>query len=260
MPKNTVDPRGACVLITGGSDGIGRGLAERFLKAGGVVLVTGRSQERVDRAASDLTGLHTFRNDVSRTDERLRLAEYVKSQYPNLNVVINNAGIQRRISLAADNAPWAERQTEIDTLLAAPIHLNHLLIPLMLKHGRPGSIINVTSGGAFVPQVFAPIYSACKAALHSYTMTLRHALHGSSIHVVELVPPAVQTGLAPAPHGARLDEFCDAVFSALPSGNETIGFGPTDTPEFRQLIEAVEPVFKHRSANFPVATYKSAAQ
>jgi NAD(P)-dependent dehydrogenase (short-subunit alcohol dehydrogenase family) len=84
--------------------------------------------------------LHAFRNDISRPDERLRLAEYIKSQFPNLNIVINNAGIQRRIALAADNAPWVERQAEIDTLLAAPIHLNHLLIPLMLKHGRPGSI------------------------------------------------------------------------------------------------------------------------
>jgi len=121
--------------------------------------------------------LHAFRNDVSRPDERLRLAEYIKSQFPNLNIVINNAGIQRRIALAADNAPWVERQAEIDTLLAAPIHLNHLLIPLMLKHGRSGSIINVTSGGALVPQVFAPIYSACKAALHSYTLTLKHALN-----------------------------------------------------------------------------------
>jgi uncharacterized oxidoreductase len=221
--------------------------------------VTGRSQQRLDRAVSEIRGLHAFRNDISRPDERLRLAEYIKSQFPNLNIVINNAGIQRRIALAADNAPWAERQAEIDTLLAAPIHLNHLLIPLMLKHGRPGSIINVTSGGAFVPQVFAPIYSACKAALHSYTLTLRHALNRSSVKVVELIPPAVQTGLAPTAHGARLDEFCDAVFSALPSGNETIGFGPTDTPEFRQLIEAVEPVFERRSASFAVPTYTPAA-
>jgi uncharacterized oxidoreductase len=255
MLTNMIDLRDACVLITGGSEGIGRGLAERFLKAGGIVLVTGRSQERLEGAASKLKGLHTFRNDISRPDERLRLAEYVKSQYPNLNVVINNAGIQRRISLAADNAPWAERQAEIDTLLSAPIHLNHLLIPPMLKHGRPGWIVNVTSGGAFVPQVFAPIYSACKAALHSYTMTLRHALQGSSIQVVELIPPAVQTGLAPTPHGAPLDGFCDAVFSALACGNETIGFGPTDTPEFRQLIEAADPVFKQRSESFAVPTY-----
>jgi len=255
MPTNTVDLRGACVLITGGSEGIGRGLAERFLKAGSTVVVTGRSQERLERAARELAGLHVFRNDISQPGERIRLAEHIKSQFPNLNVVINNAGIQRRIALAADLAPWAERQTEIDTLLSAPIHLNHLLIPPMLKHGRPCWMVNVTSGGAFIPQIFAPIYSACKAALHSYTMTLRHALHGTSIRVVELIPPAVQTGLAPSPHGAPLDEFCDAVFAALSSGNETIGFGPTDTPEFRQLIEVAEPLFKQRSASFPVPTY-----
>jgi uncharacterized oxidoreductase len=260
MSIKTIDLSSACALITGGSEGIGRGLAERFLKAGGTALVTGRSQERLDRAASDLTGLHTFRNDISVPKERVRLAEYVKSQFPDLNIVINNAGIQRRIALAADNAPWPQRQAEIDTLLSAPIHLNHLLIPPMLKHGQPGWIVNVTSGGAFIPQVFAPIYSACKAALHSYTMTLRHALDGTSIRVVELIPPAVQTGLAPSPHGAPLDEFCGAVFTALASGNETIGFGPTDAPEFRRLIEAADPMFKQRSANFAVATYKSAEQ
>jgi uncharacterized oxidoreductase len=154
-------------------------------------------------------------------------------------VVINNAGIQRRIALAADSAPWSERQKEIDTLLSGPIHLNSLLVPIMLKHARPGVIVNVTSGGAFIPQVFAPVYSACKAALHSYTVTLRHALQGTPLRVVELIPPAIQTGLAGpgATHGAPLNEFCDAVFSELFADSETIGFGPTGTAEFKQLIE-----------------------
>ena len=144
----------------------------------------------------------------------------------------------------------------------ARFHLNHLLVPLMLEHGQPSLIVNVTSGGAFIPQVFAPTYSACKAALHSYTMTLRNALQGTSIRVVELIPPAVQTGLSGsgAPHGAPLDEFCDSVFSAFSAEDDTIGFGPTDTPEFRQLTGAAETLFKQRSANFHVETYASTAK
>src|SRR6202012_4002762 len=121
---------------------------------------------------------------------------YIRENMPDITILINNAGIQRRIGLAADTASWTERQAEIDILLSAPIHLNHLLIPILLSHGQPSLIVNVTSGGAFIPQVFAPVYSACKAALHSYTMPLRHSLKNTTCRVIELIPPAVQTALA----------------------------------------------------------------
>jgi uncharacterized oxidoreductase len=260
MLTNSLDLKNSNVLITGGSEGIGRGLAERFLNAGSTVLVTGRNPEKLRRATSELPGLQTFVNDISKAEGREALAEQVQSSFSGLNVLINNAGIQRRIALAADTAPWQERQVEIDTLLSGPVHLNSLLIPLMLEHGAPSRVVNVTSGGAFIPQVFAPIYSACKAALHSYTVTLRYALAGTSIGVVELIPPAVQTALAGpgATHGAPLDAFCDQVFSAFQSKSEVIGFGPTDTPQFNQLLEAVEPMFQASAGRFPVATYSSA--
>jgi uncharacterized oxidoreductase len=256
MSTNSLDLSKANVLITGGSEGIGRGLAERFLKAGSSVFITGRNPAKLKRAVSDLPGLRTLVNDISKPEERIRLAHDLQSGLPDLNVVINNAGIQRRISLASDTAPWAERQIEIDTLFAGPVHLNSLLIPLLLKNGA-GWIVNVTSGGGFIPQVFAPIYSACKAALHSYTVALRHALQGTAIRVVELIPPAVQTGLAGqgATHGAPLDLFCDDVFARLQGSEEAIGFGPTDTLEFKQLIEAPKPLFLASSARFPVVTY-----
>ncbi|HTV30833.1 MAG TPA: SDR family NAD(P)-dependent oxidoreductase, partial [Xanthobacteraceae bacterium] len=165
------------MLITGGAEGIGRGLAARFAAAGARVLVTGRSREKLERAASELR-VETLVNDLSRAAEREALARHMSEVMPGLNVLINNAGIQRRVSLASDTAPWDERQVEIDTLLSAPVHLNHLLVPGMLAHGRSSLIVNVTSGGAYIPQPFAPIYSACKAALHSYTMNLRFALAG----------------------------------------------------------------------------------
>jgi NAD(P)-dependent dehydrogenase (short-subunit alcohol dehydrogenase family) len=106
---------------------------------------------------------------ISKVEERHALASHVESHLPDLDVLINNAGIQRRVSLASDTVAWPERQAEIDILLSAPVHLNHLLIPLILRSNEPGMIVNVTSGAAFVPQVFAPLYSASKAALHNYT-------------------------------------------------------------------------------------------
>jgi uncharacterized oxidoreductase len=260
MLTNLLDLKKSNVLITGGSEGIGRGLAERFLKAGSTVLVTGRNPEKLKRAASELPGLRTLVNDISKPEGRVELAEYIAETFPKLNVLFNNAGIQRRIALAADTAPWQERQVEIDTLLSGPVHLNSLLIPHMLRNDLPSRIVNVTSGGAFIPQVFAPIYGACKAALHSYTVTLRHALAGTSIGVVELIPPAVQTALAgpSTTHGAPLDAFCDQVFSAFQSESEMIGFGPTDAPQFKKLVETVEPMFQTSAGRFPVAIYTSA--
>lgn len=181
-----IDFSEAKVLITGGSDGIGLGLASRLLNAGSTVLVTGRSHEKLEYAAEAFPGLITFVNDIGLAEERERLANHVRETLPGVNVVINNAGIQRRVSLADDHAPWAERQAEIDILLSAPVHLNHLLIPTILEHGKPGVIANVTSGGAYIPQPFAPLYSACKAALHSYTVNLRFSLAGTPCKVLEI--------------------------------------------------------------------------
>lgn len=256
--KNCIDLSTARVLITGGSEGIGFGLARRFLMAGSSVLVTGRTAAKLERAASDLPGLQTFVNDIGLIDERERLASHVLSTMPGVNIVINNAGIQRRIALAEDNAPWTERQTEIDVLLSAPVHLNHLLIPAILMNGTRGLIANVTSGGAYLPQPFAPVYSACKAALHSYTVNLRFALSGTNVDVVEIIPPAVRTALAGpgSTHGASIEEFCDSVFAALARGEATeVGFGPTASDAFNAPMELYRSMFDQFSGRFPIKTY-----
>ncbi|WP_456359836.1 SDR family oxidoreductase [Xanthomonas translucens] len=256
MPGTTFDA--AEVLITGGSDGIGLGLARRFLAAGARVLVTGRDAGKLERAAAAAPGLQTLVNDIGVPEERETLAQHLQAQHPGLRVIVNNAGIQRRIALADEQAPWAERQREIDILFAAPVHLNHLLIPMLLAHGQPSLIANVTSGGGFVPQPFAPVYSACKAALHSYTTNLRFALSGTPVRVVDIIPPAVRTGLMAAgvTHGADLDAFCDAVFAGLEAGQaDEIGFGMTATPEFRQRLAVDRQLFDSFSGRFPVRTY-----
>jgi uncharacterized oxidoreductase len=248
----------AKVLITGGSEGIGRALAARFLEAGARAMVTGRSAERLKRAAADLPGLETFVNDISIPAGREALAAQIKDVMPGINILINNAGIQRRVSLAADTSPWSERQAEIDTLLSGPIHLNHLLVPVILAHGSSSMIANVTSGGAYLPQPFAPIYGACKAALHSYTVNLRFALAGTNCRVVEIIPPAVRTGLAGpgAAHGAPLDDYADATFAALTASEALeIGYGPTASEAFNEPKHLYRALFEGFSSRFPVKTY-----
>jgi uncharacterized oxidoreductase len=251
------------VLITGGSRGIGLGLASRLLARGDRVLITGRSASSLTVAAQAHPGLETFVGDIGHPDERVKLARHVREAMPDLDLLVNNAGIQRRVPLAADTAPWAERQAEIDILFAAPIHLDHLLIPVLLAHGRPSVIVEVTSGGALVPQPFAPAYSACKAALHSYTMTLRHALKGTTCRVVELMPPAVATELAgPAGgHGVSVDDFCEAILSGIDRARDdgdVIGYGMTADESITERIRAERQMFEDFSARFPIATYADA--
>jgi len=258
-PEAPFDAASANVLITGGSEGIGLGLARRFRDAGAQVMVTGRSIDKLDAAASATPGLLTVVNDIGLPGEREALAAHVLNAMPGLNVLINNAGIQRRISLADDTASWGERQSEIDILLAGPVHLNHLLVPHILAHGRPSLIANVTSGGGYTPQIFAPVYSACKAAVHSYTVTLRHALAGTSCAVLEIIPPRVQTALGggSVTFGAPLDEFCDAVFAGILALHPNIGFGPTATPEFEAAQQPYVAMFEALNASRPpVKTYK----
>lgn len=253
-----MNARQAHVLITGGSDGIGLGLAVRFLQAGSQVLITGRDPDKIARAAATWPGLQTFVNDVGQPAQREDLARHLQQTMPRLNIVVNNAGIQRRVGLAQDQAPWAERQQELDILLAAPVHLNSLLVPLLLAQAQPSLLVNVTSGGAYIPQVFAPLYSACKAALHSYTMTLRQALTGTSCRVVELIPPAVRTALAGpgATHGVPLDAFCDEVFPQLLQDERTeVGVGPTAALLPQLGGQPVSELFQASAARFPTPTY-----
>jgi len=245
------------VLITGGSAGIGLALARRYHRRGDTVIVGGRSVSRLDRLRGELPHVRTLAGDLSRPSDREELAQTIAREHPRLDVLINNAGIQRRIGIAADDASWAERQAEIDILLGAPIHLTALLVPILLKRPEGAQIVNVTSGGAFTPQPFAPTYSAAKAALHSYTMTLRHSLASTSVCVTELIPPAVATGLAGPgqSHGADVDAFGDAAFEGITARREEVGFGPTASEEFEQLLANERARFDAASTRFAVATF-----
>lgn len=214
------------VLITGGASGIGFALAERFLRAGSEVAVCGRREEQLRAARAKHPKLKTRVCDLSKESERRELAKWAARDLPKLNVLVNNAGIQQRIDLASERE-WEPMRQEIAINLEAPIHLSSLFIPQLLGQQLP-AIVNITSGLAFVPLSTVPIYSATKAAMHSFTVSLRHQLSGTPIKVVEIAPPAVDTDLGgPGLHtfGTPVDEFADTAVAGLAAGDEEIAYG-----------------------------------
>ncbi|WP_026462617.1 SDR family oxidoreductase [Adhaeribacter aquaticus] len=234
---------GNTVLITGGASGIGFALAERFLKAGSQVAICGRREDKLAEAGQKLPGLKTFVCDIGAESDRQNLFYWVKDEVPQVNILLNNAGIQRRVPYTEFEESWQEFQQEIAINLEAPIHLSALFIPHLQKQNN-SAIINVTSGLAFVPLAQAPVYSATKAALHSFTLSLRYQLAKTNIKVIEIIPPAVQTDLGgPGLHtfGVPLPDFADAMMAGLASGQEEIGYGTSEISRMasRQELEQV---------------------
>lgn len=214
------------VLITGGASGIGLALAERFLSAGSDVVVCGRREEALQQAQERFPKLHTRVCDVSRSSERVSLFEWATREFPALNVLVNNAGIQRRFQIM-QNPEWEKIDEELAINLDAPLHLSALFIPHLLTVQHP-AILNVTSGLAFAPMAMAPVYCATKAALRSFTLSLRQQLSATPISVIEIIPPAVNTDLGgKGLHAAAtpLKEFADAVVDQLKKGNVEIAYG-----------------------------------
>ncbi len=199
--------KGNTVLITGGATGIGLALAEVFLREGSEVIVCGRRENRLDEAKKRLPRLNIHRCDVAGADGRKALFEWATSRFPALNVLVNNAGIQREIDFNLGAAAYPTDESEIATNLEAPIHLCALFVPHLMKQKEP-AIVNVSSGLAYVPMSSTPVYCATKAGLHSFCISLRHQLRGTPIKVFEILPPWTDTELGGAPeegeeHGYR---------------------------------------------------------
>jgi uncharacterized oxidoreductase len=214
------------VLITGGASGIGFALAERFLAAGSEVILCGRREEKLREAQEQHPEMRTRVCDVAGAADRVSLFNWATGEFPRLNVLVNNAGIQRRFQLAQPE-DWERTHEEIAINLEAPVHLSALFIPHLLQQERP-AIVNVTSGLSFVPMASAPVYSATKAALHSFTLSLRHQLAATPIQVIEIIPPAVNTDLGGAglhTFGVPVDELADAVTAGLQKGELEVAYG-----------------------------------
>ena len=209
---------GNTVLITGGSSGIGRGLAEAFHRLGNQVVIAGRRQAALDAVTASHPGMRSVKVDIDSTPEVRAFATRIMAEFPDLDVLVNNAGIQHPEDLTAPASDFSLMEATIATNLLAPMRLTSLLMPALLR--RPGSVVmNVTSTLAFLPGAFVPTYSATKAALHSWTQSLRHQLRHAAVEVIELIPPYVQTALGPGhgsdPRAMPLAEFVDEVMALL---------------------------------------------
>jgi uncharacterized oxidoreductase len=220
---------GNTILITGGGSGIGLAFAERFAKAGNTVIVCGRRETVLEQAKEKIPALVTRVCDLDSESERAALYDWVTANYPDVNVLVSNAGVQLRYNVLKSDTidRWNELRKEITTNLEAPYHLSLLFAPYFAEKNA-AAIVNVTSGLAFTPFAIAPMYSATKAALHSFTVSLRHQLSGTAVEVIEIAPPAVHTDLAGAgthAHGEPLDAFADGIFSQLAEGKPEIGYG-----------------------------------
>lgn len=199
---------GNTVLVTGGGTGIGRGLAESFHRLGNQVIIAGRRPEPLQAVAEANPGMKYLPLDQGDPASIQQFAAELTGRYRDLNVVINNAGIQRVEDLTASDAAVAEETVAINLL--GPIRLTAALLPSLLAKPH-AAIVNVTSGLAFMPSALTPTYCATKAALHSYTQSLRFQLRDSSVQVIEIVPPQVQTALQGErgfdPNAMPLDDY-----------------------------------------------------
>lgn len=192
---------GNTILITGGTSGLGLAFAEKFMEAGSKVIICGRRENRLTDLRQKYPDLITKTCDVAVAAEREKLASWVLQNHPEINILMNNAGVQ--LDLDMTNPVDLNRvHTEIETNVVAPIHLTSLFAQHLATKPE-AAVINISSGLAFAPLAFMPVYCATKAAVHSVTLSLRHQLKNTSVKVFEIAPPAVDTELG---HDRRDDK------------------------------------------------------
>jgi uncharacterized oxidoreductase len=185
---------GNTILITGGATGIGLELAKQFIFNNNTVIVCGRRQEKLNEAKTILPSLNVLQCDISIIEQRKELYKACIEKYPNLNILINNAGIQREIDFRKGEDEYLNGDSETQINLEATFHLT-ALFTLHLMNQKESAVINVSSGLGIVPLVIVPIYSATKAALHSFSISLRKQLADTPVKVFEIMPPIVDTNL-----------------------------------------------------------------
>jgi uncharacterized oxidoreductase len=212
-----LDWASSTILITGGSSGIGRALAEGFHHLGARVIVTGRRKALLEEVAQGRPRITPAVLDVSDATEVQAFARRVVREFPSLNVLVNNAGVMQFEDLTQGSVDAHVAEAGIGINLLGPIRLTSALLP-HLRAQRTAAVINVSSGLAFVPLAAAPTYSATKAAIHSYSVSLREQV--KPLKVIEIIPPYVQTHLtgeaqAQDPRAMPLADFMTEVFGLL---------------------------------------------
>ncbi|WP_043834166.1 SDR family oxidoreductase [Muricoccus aerilatus] len=223
-----MDITGNTILITGGGTGIGRGLAEALHAAGNTVIIAGRRRTPLEAVATAHPGMHLATLDIDDAAAIRDFAAHIAAAHPALNVLINNAGIMRVEEVLTGPDALATAEATITTNLLGPIRLTSALLPHLVAQPK-AAVVNVSSGLAFVPRADTPTYSATKAAIHSYSMSLRHQLRNTAVQVIELAPPLVATDLTPGqrdnPRALPLESFIQesmALLAADPNAAEIL--------------------------------------
>lgn len=217
------------IFITGGSAGIGLEIAKQFVAKENKVIINGRNKERLSKALQQLPGATAIQGDLSVETERIRIAEELKKNFPELNVIINNAGEAYTYSLSDSGKASQHAQKEINTNYVAIIHFSELMLP-HLRSKPEAAIVNVTSIAALRPSNVIATYAASKAALHSYTQSLRASLADSNVKVFELLPPLVNTDFSAEIGGANgipPKEVADELITAFDNNQFDVPVGQT---------------------------------
>ncbi|HEY32245.1 MAG TPA: SDR family NAD(P)-dependent oxidoreductase [Dehalococcoidia bacterium] len=218
MKGEDVKTNGNTILITGGATGIGLAFTAKFVEHGNRVIICGRREEKLKEAQIKFPQINTRVCDVSSHSDRETLYEWIKEEYPDLNILVNNAGVQRAIEFKEGINALISGDSEIETNFAAPIYLTAQFMPLLLTQ-EEAAVINVSSGLRFRAIARMPIYCATKAGIHSFTESLREQLRDTRIEVFEVVPPRVATSLGREPDvisgGIPPSDMADALLLAL---------------------------------------------
>ena len=222
------------ILITGGASGIGLGLTERFLKGNNTVIICGRREDVLKEVADKFPSVITKVCDLSTEAERIALYDWVAEKHSDLNVLVNNAGIQNWMNVSDDDF-YQKASAEVTTNILAPVHLTNLFIALESLN----TIINVTSGLSFVQLAKVPVYCATKAFFHSFTQSLRYQLKSRNIEVIEMIPPALNTDLGgKGLHDGQpaVSDFVESVFEQMKAGKQELTFG------FSEVMANADPL------------------
>lgn len=237
--------RNNTIFITGGTSGIGRGLAEAFHQVGNQVIISGRREDRLKEICAANPGMHYFVLDVREPAMIREVARKVTAEFSSLNCVFSNAGIQRRLEFSS-RTPLNQEDLlddEISTNFLGVIRIAAEFIPHLVRQPN-ATLVNISSGLAFVPIARFPVYCATKAAVHSFTLSLRHQLKGSGVKVIELIPPYVGTELGGSqkpvgpggPQPMPLHSFVEQAVEALASDGDELAIG-----DARNLLAATNP-------------------
>ena len=219
---------GNTILITGGATGIGYALASALMKAGNEIVICGRRENKLKKAAKDLPGIKIKVCDITDFTASEALIKWMKKEHPSFNVLINNAGIQQMLDFTG-RVPVEAIAKEINTNFTAAVYLANLSIKHFLKK-KKSSLVNITSGLAYIPLALMPVYCASKSALHAFSVSLRHQLKNTGIKVFEIIPPMVDTDLD---RGSREGH-----------GQEDRGIPPDDVAK-ETLISLKSDIFEH---------------